>query len=65
MIKEYDTLEDASVRAKRLTEVLRGLLKEELREQGGTEAFVRWIRSDRGDDLSDGSDGVGLFSIRR
>jgi hypothetical protein len=47
MIKEGDTLEDASARAKRLTEALRGLLKEELREHGGTEAFVRWIRSDK------------------
>lgn len=46
MIKEDDTLEDASTQAKQLTEALRGLLKEELREYGGAEAFVRWIRSD-------------------
>jgi hypothetical protein len=38
--------EDAAARAKRLTEALRGLLKEELKEHGGAEAFVRWIRSD-------------------
>lgn len=43
---EPDTAEDSAVRAKRLTEALRGLLKEELKEHGGAEAFVRWIRSD-------------------
>jgi hypothetical protein len=41
--------EDSKARAKRLTEALRGLLKEELREHGGAEAFVRWIRSDDGE----------------
>ncbi len=30
----------------RLTEKLRGLLKEELAEYGGGEAFLRWIRSE-------------------
>jgi hypothetical protein len=29
-----------------LTEKLRGLLKEELAEYGGGEAFLRWIRSE-------------------
>jgi hypothetical protein len=38
--------EDPSVRALRLTEKLRGLLKEELSEYGGGEAFLRWIRSE-------------------
>jgi len=38
--------EDGAARAKRLTEALRGLLKEELKEHGGAEAFVRWVRSD-------------------
>lgn len=38
--------EDPSARAFRLTEKLRGLLKEELAEYGGGEAFVRWIRSE-------------------
>jgi len=42
-------VEDAAVRAKRLAESLRGLLKEELKEHGGAEAFVRWIRSDEED----------------
>lgn len=37
---------DATARAKRLTEALRGLLKDELKEHGGAEGFVRWIRSD-------------------
>ena len=38
--------EDGASRAKRLAEGLRGLLKEELKEYGGTEGFVRWVRSD-------------------
>ena len=38
--------EDPSERASRLTEKLRGLLKEELAEYGGGEAFLRWIRSE-------------------
>lgn len=38
--------EDQSARAFRLTEKLRGLLKEELAEYGGGEAFLRWIRSE-------------------
>jgi hypothetical protein len=41
--------EDAAARAKRLTEALRGLLKDELKEHGGAEAFVRWVRSDDGE----------------
>lgn len=38
--------ETPSARAFRLTEKLRGLLKEELAEYGGGEAFLRWIRSE-------------------
>jgi hypothetical protein len=38
--------EDPSNRAFRLTERLRGILKEELAEYGGGEAFLRWIRSE-------------------
>jgi hypothetical protein len=38
--------EGHSARAFRLTEKLRGLLKEELTEYGGGEAFLRWIRSE-------------------
>ncbi len=38
--------EDAATRALRLTEKLKGLLREELKEYGGAEAFIRWIRSD-------------------
>lgn len=41
--------EDPRERAKRLTDALRGLLKEELKEHGGAEGFVRWIRSDDGE----------------
>ncbi|MGA9070095.1 MAG: hypothetical protein WB424_07565 [Terracidiphilus sp.] len=36
--------ESPSERAYRLTEKLRGLLKEELAEYGGGEAFLRWVR---------------------
>lgn len=39
-------VEDPTMRATRLTEKLRGLLKEELKEFGGGEAFLRWVRSE-------------------
>jgi hypothetical protein len=38
--------ETPSARASRLTGKLRGLLKDELAEYGGGEAFLRWIRSE-------------------
>jgi hypothetical protein len=38
--------ETPAERAQRLTERLCGLLKEELAEYGGGEAFIRWIRSE-------------------
>ena len=38
--------ENPSARAFRLTEKMRGLLKEELAEYGGGEAFLRWVRSE-------------------
>lgn len=38
--------EDSSARARRLTERLKGVLKDELAEYGGGEAFLRWIRSE-------------------
>ena len=41
--------EDPSARASRLTEKLRGLLKEEMAEYGGGEAFLRWVRSEEED----------------
>jgi hypothetical protein len=41
--------ETPSQRAFRLTEKMRGLLKEELAEYGGGEAFLRWIRSEEED----------------
>jgi hypothetical protein len=40
------TSEDPEARAKRLTDSLRGLLKKEIAAYGGTEAFIRWVRSD-------------------
>jgi hypothetical protein len=36
--------ETPEAKALRLTEKLRGLLKEELAEYGGGEAFLRWVR---------------------
>jgi hypothetical protein len=41
--------ETSAGRAKRLTNQLAGLLKDELAEYGGGEAFLRWIRSDEED----------------
>ncbi|HEY1159845.1 MAG TPA: hypothetical protein VGE83_04400 [Terracidiphilus sp.] len=41
--------EDPAAWAFRVTEKARGLLKEELAEYGGGEAFLRWIRSEDGD----------------
>lgn len=43
---ESATVEEESPeeRARRLTEKLRGLLKEELAEYGGAEGFIRWVR---------------------
>lgn len=38
--------ESSSERAFRLTEKLRGLLKEEMAAFGGGEAFLRWVRSE-------------------
>ena len=38
--------EDPAARALRLTEKLRGLLKEEFAAAGGGEAFLRWVRSE-------------------
>jgi hypothetical protein len=38
--------EDPESKAKRLTEKMRGLLKDELAEYGGGDAFLRWVRSD-------------------
>jgi hypothetical protein len=38
--------ETPAEKAHRLTEKLRGLLKEELAAYGGGEAFIRWVRSE-------------------
>jgi hypothetical protein len=38
--------EKPTERVRRLTEGLRGLLRRELADQGGAEAFIRWVRSD-------------------
>ncbi|HEU4983086.1 MAG TPA: hypothetical protein VFT88_10440 [Acidobacteriaceae bacterium] len=39
-------IESPNDRAARLTEGLRGLLKEEIASFGGADAFIRWVRSD-------------------
>ena len=41
-----DQNESSKDRASRLTESLCGLLREEIAEHGGAEAFVRWVRSE-------------------
>ena len=42
--------EEPGAKAERLTERLRGLLKEELAEYGGGDAFLRWVRSEDEED---------------
>ena len=44
-----------AARAHRLFEGLRGLLKEELAEYGGGEAFIRWMRSEEEEQAVPGS----------
>jgi len=50
------SIETPPERAQRLTEKLRGLLKTELEEYGGGEAFLRWLRFE--DDPALSSDAV-------
>jgi hypothetical protein len=38
--------EDSEAWALRVTEKIRGLLKEEIAQFGGAEAFIRWVRSE-------------------
>jgi hypothetical protein len=47
--------ESSEAWALRLTEKLRGLLKEKLAEYGGGEAFLRWVRSGDEDDAQGGN----------
>jgi hypothetical protein len=47
---EADIEETPEEWAFRLTERLRGLFKDEIAAMGGAEAFVRWVRSDDGDE---------------
>jgi hypothetical protein len=42
--------ETPAERAHRLTEKLRGLMKNEIAARGGTEGFLRWVRSDEDED---------------
>jgi hypothetical protein len=46
---ECHVLETPEARAKRVVDGLRGLLKDEIASYGGTEAFVRWVRSEEDD----------------
>jgi hypothetical protein len=43
-LPETPIAEDSEARAYRLTEKLRGLLKEEIAAYGGAEGFMRWVR---------------------
>ena len=47
--QQLTSREHPSERASRLTRKLRGLLKEELAEYGGGDAFLRWVRSEEDD----------------
>jgi hypothetical protein len=42
--------EDSDAWAFRVTEKMRGLLREEIAQFGGTEGFIRWVRSEDGDE---------------
>ena len=44
--------ETPAQRAFRLTEKLRGLMKDEIAAHGGTEGFMRWVRSDEDEDAA-------------
>jgi hypothetical protein len=44
--------ESPEQRALRVTEALCGLLKDEIAAFGGTEAFMRWVRSDKDEDAA-------------
>jgi len=46
MTRASDSAETPEERAFRVTEKLRGLLKDEIASFGGAEAFMRWVRSD-------------------
>src|SRR6266567_4694589 len=41
--------EDPEVWVERVTKSIRGILKDEIAEMGGAEAFIRWVRSENGD----------------
>ena len=44
--------ETPAERAFRLTEKLRGLMKDEIAAHGGTEGFMRWVRSDEDEEAA-------------
>jgi hypothetical protein len=44
--------ESPAERALRLTEKLRGLMKDEIAAHGGAEAFLRWVRSEEDEDAA-------------
>jgi hypothetical protein len=49
VLSNATTKESPAERAFRLTEKLRGLMKDEIAARGGTEGFMRWVRSDEED----------------
>jgi hypothetical protein len=44
--------ETPAERALRLTEKLRGLMQDEIAAHGGTEGFMRWVRSDEDEEAA-------------
>ena len=47
---EATTVETSEERASRLTERIRGLMKDKIAEHGGAAGYIRWVRSDEGDE---------------
>ncbi len=45
--------ESPSEWAKRLTDRLRGLMKEEISAHGGTQGYMKWVRSEDDDELDE------------
>jgi hypothetical protein len=50
--KKLDLEETPAERVHRLTEQLRGLLKDEIAQYGSAEEFIRWVRSDNDEDAA-------------
>jgi hypothetical protein len=51
-VAQHLAAETPAERALRLTEKLRGLMKEEIAAHGGTDSFMRWVRSDEDEEAA-------------